>query len=71
MEGLIMPLISGDEIQLMHNYICQSVNDPKRIQILYALHDQPLHVTALAESCSTCRSRPSRAISRSCASACW
>ncbi|HMM28595.1 MAG: metalloregulator ArsR/SmtB family transcription factor [Chloroflexota bacterium] len=44
-----MPLISGDEIQLMHNYICQSVNDPKRIQILYALHDQPLHVTALAE----------------------
>lgn len=41
--------IPTDEIQLLHNYICQSVNDPKRIQILYALGEQPMHVTALAE----------------------
>ena len=44
-----MPLISLEEIQLLHTYICNSVNDPKRIQILYALGDQPMHVTALAE----------------------
>lgn len=49
MEGIGMPLIPLDEIQLLHNYVCQSVNDPKRIQILYALGDQPMHVTALAE----------------------
>jgi DNA-binding transcriptional ArsR family regulator len=44
-----MPIIPLEEIQLLHNYVCQSVNDPKRIQILYALGDQPMHVTALAE----------------------
>ena len=44
-----MPVITLEEIQLLHNYVCQSVNDPKRIQILYALGDQPMHVTALAE----------------------
>lgn len=44
-----MPLISMEEIQLLHTYVCNSVNDPKRIQILYALGDQPMHVTALAE----------------------
>jgi len=44
-----MPLLPLQEIQLLHNYVCQSVNDPKRIQILYALYDEPRHVTALAE----------------------
>ncbi len=44
-----MPVIPLEEVQLLHNYVCQSVNDPKRIQILYALRDQPMHVTALAE----------------------
>ena len=44
-----MPIIPLEEIQLLHNYICQSVNDPKRIQILYALGEQPMHVTALAD----------------------
>lgn len=44
-----MPLISPQEIQLLHTYVCQSVNDPKRIQILYALYDEPRNVTALAE----------------------
>ncbi len=44
-----MPLISPDEIHLLHTYVCQSVNDPKRIQILYALGDRPMHVSALAE----------------------
>ncbi|MEP0764716.1 MAG: winged helix-turn-helix transcriptional regulator [Chloroflexota bacterium] len=44
-----MTPIPFEEVQLLHNYICQSVNDPKRIQILYALGEQPMHVTALAE----------------------
>lgn len=38
-----------DELNLLHANICQALGDPKRIQILYALHDQPRHVTALAD----------------------
>lgn len=38
-----------DELDLLHANICQALGDPKRIQILYALYEQPRHVTALAE----------------------
>lgn len=38
-----------DELNLLHTNICQALGDPKRILILYALHDHPRHVTALAE----------------------
>ncbi|MCA9971358.1 MAG: winged helix-turn-helix transcriptional regulator [Anaerolineales bacterium] len=38
-----------EELNLLHANICQALGDPKRIQILYALHNQPRHVTALAE----------------------
>jgi ArsR family transcriptional regulator len=44
-----MALPSIEELNLLHNNICQAVGDPKRIMILYALHEQPRHVTALAE----------------------
>jgi ArsR family transcriptional regulator len=37
-----------EELDLLHANICQALGDPKRIFILYALHDQPRHVTALA-----------------------
>lgn len=37
-----------DELNLLHANICQALGDPKRILILYALYDQPRHVTALA-----------------------
>lgn len=37
-----------DELGLLHSNICQALGDPKRIQILYALHEQPRHVSALA-----------------------
>lgn len=37
-----------DELNLLHANICQALGDPKRILILYALHEQPRHVTALA-----------------------
>jgi len=38
------------ELNLLHSNICQALGDPKRILILYAINDQPRHVTALAES---------------------
>lgn len=42
-------LIPTDELALLHENICQTLADPKRIQILYALNDNPLNVSALAE----------------------
>lgn len=42
---IIPPL---EELTLLHTNLCQAVGDPKRIQILYALHDAPRNVTALA-----------------------
>ena len=41
------PTIS--ELDLLHANICQALGDPKRILILYALHEKPRHVTALAD----------------------
>ena len=38
-----------EELNLLHANICQALGDPKRIYILYALYDQPRHVTALAD----------------------
>ena len=43
-----MTLPTLDELDLLHSRICQAVGDPKRILILYALHEQPRHVTELA-----------------------
>jgi DNA-binding transcriptional ArsR family regulator len=42
-----MPQI--EELDLLHANICQALGDPKRIQILYALHGEPRYVSALAE----------------------
>ena len=38
-----------EELELLHANICQALGDPKRIQILYALHGEPRYVSALAE----------------------
>ncbi len=43
-------MIGLEELDLLHSTICQAVGDQKRIQILYALHERPRHVTALAEA---------------------
>jgi ArsR family transcriptional regulator len=48
-----MPVIPAEEIQLLHSNICQAVSDPKRIQILYALSDNPCNVTDLAAMLNT------------------
>ncbi|MCX6026148.1 MAG: metalloregulator ArsR/SmtB family transcription factor [Chloroflexi bacterium] len=48
------------EINALHAEICAGLADPKRILILYQLHDQPRTVTELVQALST----PQPAISR-------
>jgi ArsR family transcriptional regulator len=38
-----------DELTLLHANVCQALGDPKRFLILYALHEQPRHVSLLAD----------------------
>lgn len=38
------------EVNLLHASICQGLSDPKRILMLYALYDRPMHVNELAEA---------------------
>jgi ArsR family transcriptional regulator len=42
-----------EELELLHARICRAFGDTKRIQIMYALHEEPRHVTALAELLDT------------------
>jgi ArsR family transcriptional regulator len=37
------------EMELLHSHICVAVGDPKRMLILYALNEEPRHVSALAQ----------------------
>lgn len=39
---------SLEELNLIQAQLCRALSDPKRLLILYALHDRPQHVTALA-----------------------
>jgi len=43
-------LVAIEEINLLYERICQAIGDPTRIWILYAIHEQPRHVTALASA---------------------
>lgn len=47
-ERHIMRYPSLNELDLVHAKLCRALSDPKRILILYALSDEPRHVTALA-----------------------
>lgn len=38
------------EVNLLHANICQGLSDPKRILMLYALCERPMHVNELAEA---------------------
>lgn len=40
---------TAEEITLLHNTMCQALSEPRRIMILYALHERPCHVTGLAD----------------------
>lgn len=44
-----MSIPTNDELKLMHERICSALGDPKRIQLLYTLHEKPRHVSQLAE----------------------
>ncbi len=39
---------SVDELNLLHASVCQALGDPKRLNILYALGEQPRNVSQLA-----------------------
>ncbi|MGD8806819.1 MAG: metalloregulator ArsR/SmtB family transcription factor [Chloroflexota bacterium] len=39
---------SLEELNLVYADLCRALSDPKRILILYALYDEPRHVTGLA-----------------------
>jgi len=43
-----MPYPPVEELNRLHANICQAVADPKRILIIYALHEHPRNVSTLA-----------------------
>jgi ArsR family transcriptional regulator len=45
-QMMISPTL--EELSLLHANVCQALGDPKRLLILYALHDRPRNVTQLA-----------------------
>ena len=49
-----------DELNLLHAHVCSALGDPTRLQILYALYDEPQRVTALAGSLDIPQSTVSR-----------
>jgi ArsR family transcriptional regulator len=57
-----MSFPSIDELRLLHDNICRALGDPKRIQMLYALDEQPRNVSALAAALDI----PQPTVSRSC-----
>lgn len=44
-----MDLISDQEIELIHRYVCEGVGDPKRLKLLYLAAEQPRNVSELTE----------------------
>ena len=55
-----MPIVSLGEAKLLHSQCCQAIADPKRICIVYALHEQERNVTGLAEYLAMPQSTVSR-----------
>ncbi len=55
-----MTIVTLREIRLLHSTICQAVNDPRRIQLLYALSEAPSNVTSLARDLEIPQSTVSR-----------
>lgn len=51
------------ELQLLYERMCQSIGDPVRLQILYALHQEPTYVSALAKQLDIPQSTISRHLS--------
>jgi DNA-binding transcriptional ArsR family regulator len=53
-------------IVFSNSHICQAIGDPRRIQILYALSEQPLNVTDLARALNIPQPTVSRHLAVSC-----
>ena len=60
LKGEKMDFPSTRELRLLHANICKSLGDPKRIQILYILYEQPSNVNALADAMGLPQSTTSR-----------
>lgn len=43
------PTQLAQELDLLHDRVCRAIDDPKRLLILYALHERPRYVVELAE----------------------
>lgn len=56
---MITPSLT-QEITALHADICSALADPNRILILYALHEKPSNVSALAEELGLSQSAASR-----------
>ena len=55
-----MSMPDSQELNLLHAHVCQALSDPTRLQILYALNEQPRNVTALAKTLDIPQSTISR-----------
>ena len=55
-----MSAVSFDEINLLNSKLCRILSEPKRIQILYTLQNEPHHVTALSNELNIPQSTISR-----------
>jgi DNA-binding transcriptional ArsR family regulator len=55
-----MQPVSLDEAKLLHSQCCQAIADPKRICIVYALHEHERNVSELAEHLELPQSTVSR-----------
>ena len=55
-----MTLPDINELELLHNNICRALGDPTRIQLLYALDEQPTCVGDLADVLDLPQSTTSR-----------
>ena len=60
LKGEKMEFPSTRELRLLHANICKSLGDPKRIQILYILYEQPSNVNTLADVMDLPQSTTSR-----------
>jgi DNA-binding transcriptional ArsR family regulator len=58
---MVQPQI--EELNLLHAHVCQALGVPTRLQILYALNQEPMRVNALAEMLDTPQSSISRHLS--------
>ena len=55
-----MPAVTLDEANLLHTQCCQAIADPKRICIVYALHEQERNVSELTRHLDMPQSTVSR-----------